>query len=127
MKKLLSVLAMVALFALPLNADIGSSLVVLNGVTAQGVSPTIDISGASFVRVQVWSSAGATGTVLLQVRSTRNNQTPVGPWFTVATITDPNTTGEYWSVPVSMNLRVNVSSYASGTIFAVVESHQISR
>jgi len=119
MKKLLCIIFAMALCSASF-ADTGSAFVVLNGVSSTGASQTINISKASFVRVQVWSNAGSTAGITIQERSSPN-----APWYTVATITDPDANGEYWSVPVAMQLQVNVSSYASGIINAIVETHQI--
>jgi hypothetical protein len=91
------------------------------GTSANGRSNTFKIDKNSFTRVQIWSSSGANAVVTIDERSQVGGP---APWFTVATLANPvTTTGEYWSVPIAMELSVNVSSYISGTIFAVFESH----
>jgi len=100
------------------------SIVELNGVVATGASPGVDTFGHKLIRAQIWSSAGSVATVLVQCRASSpisNPGAPVAPWYTVATITDPSAAGEYWSIPRSAGVRLNVSAWASGTIYGVVE------
>ena len=97
---------------------------------ARGSDPGFDISRASFVRVQVWSSAGSSAIVTFDERSSRTGDALVAPWFTVTSpnnIVNPSVTGEYWFVPVSMDLSVNVpaATYSSGALCGNIETHQI--
>jgi hypothetical protein len=121
MKRAITVALLVLALASPkVDADVGSSFVILNAVSADSDSATYDISKASTISAQVWSTAGSVGIVRLQTRSNA-----AAPWFTVTTITDPSTTGEYWSIPLSMQFRADLSGYGSGNITVVLETHQI--
>lgn len=117
-----------ALLALAVLADTAFGAepqLVLNGVTATGASSAVDTFGYKLIRVQIWSSLGATATVKIECSSVKAGSAAIAttPWFPVATITDPTTTGEYWSVPRTAQVRVNVTAYTSGTIFAVLEKY----
>lgn len=87
--------------------------------TSTGSTIAYAIASADTIRVQVWSSAGSVATVTIDVRSSGT-----APWYTVATISNPSTSGEYWSIPRSIDVRVNVSAYTSGTISANLEAYR---
>ena len=82
-----------------------------------GLSDTYEADGFAAIRVQVWSTEGSTATVLIQQRSRDDN----APWYTSATITNPSATGEYWVLPPSGDLRINLSAYTDGDIYANLE------
>lgn len=89
------------------------------GVAANGRSNWVNVSKNLFIRVQIWSALGFVGDVTIDERSI-----PAAPAFPVATLANPVTTiGEYWSIPVTMYLSINVSNWVSGTLFAVIETH----
>ena len=83
-----------------------------------GASITYPIANCDTVRVQVWSAAGSVATVNIDVQSSAT-----APWYTVATIANPSASGEYWSIPRAINIRINVAAYTSGTISANLEGY----
>lgn len=93
--------------------------VALDAVTTTGASATVDTFSHRLLRAQVWSAAGSVATVTVDMRSSTT-----APWFTVLTITNPSSTGEYWSVPRGYQMRVNVSAYTSGTISSTIERYK---
>lgn len=104
-------------------------LIKLN-VQATTTGAWFDVSGADRILIHVWSLAGSTSTVLVEQVG---QQTAVGtpqspavpdPAFTTVTITNPSATGEYWSVPTATNVRVRVSAYTSGSIYANIEAYR---
>lgn len=113
--RLLLATALVALLALPATAAVDT---VLSAVTTTGASSAQDTGNAKYVRVHVYSAAGATATVKIQ-QSLDN-----AVWYDVATITDPSATGEMWSVASTAFTRVNVTARAAGTITAKVETQR---
>jgi hypothetical protein len=129
LRRILGSLALVGLLLCqPVKADVGAATVVLNAVSANTNSAVFDVSKASFVRVQVYSASTSSCIVLINMRA---NST--APWFTVATITNPTggaagtVGGEYWSVPLTMQIQIQVTTYASGNITAIIETHTISK
>lgn len=74
---------------------------------ASAASRVYSIGEAYTTVIQVYSDAGSTATVTIDVAPTAT-----GPWYTVATITDPSATGETWSVPRSKYARINVTHTA---------------
>jgi hypothetical protein len=96
--------------------------IALNAVTATGFSTEYQCCGFDNVFVQVWSAAGSNATVLIECRADVSGS----PFFTAATITNPTSTGgQYYSVPPTGRVRVNVSAYVSGTITASIERNTV--
>lgn len=122
MKRILYVLLAIAVTALPKTAlaSTGGTTIALNAVVTTATSSTIDVSKSDVIRVQVWSAGGSVATVQVECRSNSS-----APWFACVPsgITNPDATGEYWSIPLTMSVRVRVSAYTSGTISANVETH----
>ena len=122
MKKFLIGVLALAIAAMPktASASTGGSAIALNAVTTTATSSTFDVSKSDVIRVQVWSAAGSVATVQVECRSRSD-----APWFACVPsgITNPDATGEYWSLPLTMQVRVRVSAYTSGTISASVETH----
>lgn len=87
--------------------------------TSTGATNAYPIATCDTVRVQIWSTAGSVATVTIDVRSSAT-----APWYTVATVINPSATGEYWAIPRSIDVRVNVSAWTSGTILANVEGYR---
>ena len=71
---------------------------------------------ASTIVVNVYSAAGSTASVLIQTAPTS-----AGPWYTVATVTDPSATGEAWSIPRTPFARISVTR-SSGTVKACLSA-----
>ena len=90
----------------------------LNAVTTTGASSAADTADADYVRVQVFSAATSSCTV--QIQQSINGTT----WFPVATITDPTSTGEIWSVAPIAYTRANVTARVSGTITAICHAER---
>lgn len=94
------------------------------GARANGSSAWYDTSGATYVRIYVYGSAAVTGVVTIQgTSSSYAYGTPVNtPAFTLATVTNPTTTGEYWFV-TSGRVRVTVSGWSAGTVYGLIEAY----
>ena len=112
------------------KADVGSALMIVNGATGNipnASATVVDTSKVSFIRAHVYSAAGSTAVVKLRQRSTSS-----APWEISATVTDPSGPdsegegGEYWILPVGMQFSATVTGYSAGTVFVVLETHQIS-
>lgn len=86
--------------------------------TSGGATNFYSISNCDSVRVQVWSASTSVAAVNIDVRSSA-----AAPWFTVVTVANPSSTGEYWSIPRAVDIRVNVTGYVSGTISANLEGY----
>lgn len=85
----------------------------LSAVTATGAGSAVATRGVKSLRVHVYSAAGASATVLIQI------SVDGSAWNTVATISNPGTGGELWVGPAAEYVRANVSARSSGTITAV--------
>lgn len=73
------------------------------------------ISNADTIIVSVYSAAGATATTTISTAPTAS-----GPWYVVATVTDPSATGEQWSIPRTNYVKFSVTAYTNGTIKACI-------
>jgi hypothetical protein len=102
--------------------------------TADSTTGTYDVSKASFIRVQLYCSAGPCTQILsVQVRSKTNTAVATTPpWVPLATCTNVTTAGicsdssvAYYTIPVSMSLRVVQSGTAAGTSQAILETHTV--
>ena len=115
MKRFLAVLCGVALLLLPRSAMAEKSLI--SAQTTTGESSSIPIGSADTINVQVWDTVGSgTSTTVIQEKNAS------GDWFTVATITDPDTTGELWGIPRADFMRVNVTACSSCSVSATVSA-----
>ena len=101
----------------------------LKGKRATGASSWYDTSNAAYVRIYIYGSGATVSTTLIQASANAfavnqdGGSTPINaPAFTVATITDASTTGEYWFV-AGGRIRVNVSAWTSGTVYATIEAY----
>jgi len=74
-----------------------------------------NISNADTIIVSVYSAAGSTATTTISTAPTAS-----GPWYVVATVTDPSATGEQWSIPRTNYVKFSVTAYTSGTIKACI-------
>src|SRR5689334_6040671 len=121
MKRFLFGILALAVTILPKTAEAstGGAILVLNAVTTTATSSTVNVATSDVTRVQVWSAAGSVATAQVECRSRSD-----APWFACVPsgITNPDSTGEYWSIPLTMQVRVRVSAYTSGTISAAVET-----
>ncbi len=123
-KVLVSLFLAFALLARVAHADTGSAFIVLNGVTTNTTSTTYNVSKVSYIRVRAWSTAGSVADISVQGRTGVSTSEP---WYVLdSTSNVDNTTGWYEYVPVTMQIRVVVQNYFSGTIYVVLETHQIS-
>lgn len=121
-KKLIGAVLALVLFARLTYADSGGEVAILDGVSTNATSAEQRTDRASYIRVQVYCiAAPCAGIVTLQERSGHADS----PWFTVATITNPDLTGEYWSIPVTNRMRAQLSSYTTGTFKVILETHSI--
>ena len=123
MSKKLAALVLALSFLLVRPAEASISMARADGTTSWssgGATITYPISNCDSVRVQVWSTAGSTAVVNVELQSSAT-----APWYPVAVITNPTATGEYWSIPRGINVRVNVvtANYVSGTILANLEGY----
>lgn len=127
MKKLLAVLVLfVAACPAPAAVQVLKSTAPSTPVIACGATDTASSGAfaatadsaaystgeANYIVVNVYSLAGSTASVLIQTAPTSS-----GPWFTVATVTDPSATGESWSIPRTQFTRISVTRSA-GTVKA---------
>jgi hypothetical protein len=105
---------------MPALASTGGATVALNAVTTTATSATFNVSTSDATRVHVWSASGSTATIQVECRGTSS-----APWYPCIQggIVNPDPTGEYWSMPLTIQLRVRVSNYTSGAISATVETH----
>ena len=139
MKKLSGPVALVALLALPLGLRADSIAMVksttpttvslvgilCNGsdansytlMAATGQTASYPTENADTIRVHVFSDAGSTSTVTIE-----QSLASGGPWFVVATITNPSATGELWSLPRANYTRVKVTAYTNGNIRACISA-----
>ncbi len=137
------------LLAFTAQADVGSSICVIgpghtnspacaSGLcdgTADSTSGTINISSASYVRVQAYCPTGpCVGVITVNLRSKCNSSTCATPPFqgVISCTNVDSTTGlcndgstGYMNIPVGMQLNVTQSGTASGTFGVIVETHQI--
>jgi hypothetical protein len=88
----------------------------LTDITGNASSNPVDTFGKKLIRAQIWSNAGSTATVVVEESSDTN-----APWYTVATITDPDATGEYWAIPRAYRVRLRVANYVTGTVQGNIE------
>jgi predicted secreted protein len=122
MRRTIIALALALSLALARPAEATVNMARSDGTVAWasgGATVAYPISNCDTVRVQIWSSAGSVASVNVDVRSSST-----APWFTVATIANPSATGEYWSIPRAIDIRVNVTGYVSGTISANLEGYR---
>jgi len=112
MKKLLLALALFALTSFAMADGL-----MLNGVTSLGASSAVTAAGKGSyaIDIQIWSSAGSSAVVTIECRSYST-----APWWPCLTVTDPSTTGVYYSAPLAFQYRLNVTTYSSGTIFGTI-------
>lgn len=87
----------------------------VSGATSTLTSPAIGCAGELDLRCHVFSAAGSTASVQLQCSLDGTN------YFVVATVTNPSATGELWSIPRCEFFRVNINTYASGSITALFD------
>lgn len=81
------------------------------------------VMNAGDVNVQVFSDAGSTATVKVEVSMCASGC----PWLdatATATITNPGTTGEWIIVPMVDYIRVRIDTYTSGDIRACLAARQ---
>lgn len=118
----------------PVLASVGRQTAIFGvaGVAAGGRYPSnaanaYDVSRDDYIRVQIWSQAGSVAVINVDERSSQFGDALTAPWntVTVPSINNPSTTGEYWFVPVTMNLSINVvpGNYGSGTLLGILEEH----
>lgn len=92
--------------------------IMLNAVTSAGASQAVTAAGAQgtyAVDIQIWSSAGSVATVNIECRSYST-----APWYPCQVVTNPDTTGVYYSAPLAFQYRLNVAAYTSGTISGTI-------
>jgi hypothetical protein len=149
MKKVWGIVVLGLLAVVTADADVASFLCVLgpgktaspacaSGTcdgTADSTTGTIDISKASYIRVQAYCAVGptCTGVLTINVRSKCNSSTCVTPPFqplisctnvTTAGVCSNGATG-YMNIPVGGSLNIVQSGTAAGTFGAIVETHTI--
>lgn len=106
-------LALAFLFQSSVRAD----GLMLNGVTTTGASAAVLGSAQDVYAIdaQIWSSAGSEATVVIECRSYTT-----APWWPCQTITNPNSTGVYYTLPMAFQYRLNVTNWVSGTIYGTI-------
>jgi hypothetical protein len=87
---------------------------VLNGVSTSTISVAVPFRNFVGGDIQVWSAAGSTATVILQCHSYIS-----APWYPCYTVTDPDATGKYFSVPWAFEWRLNLT-WTAGTIYGTI-------
>lgn len=144
MKKILGLLAGIVLLATPLKADTGSAFQIVwcAGTTTctqatgtatiavdASTSPTYDISHNSFVRAQFASAAGSSAVVVVDIRSSSSM-----PWTILTSVTnphsadnDPASAADYVTIPQGMQIRFRITTYVSGTLRGILETHLVAK
>lgn len=121
MKKVL-VFAWAVLLAIMPYTAMAESDMLLNGVTDVGPSESKQADGYERCLAHIYSAAGSTAIITVQ-----GGTSTTGPWQTLATITDPTgpdadgNAGEYYGGGCPQWIRLNVTTYAAGTIYGKVE------
>lgn len=104
--------AILALVALPLSAATTTNL---NGATTTGAGTALPFASPG-VQAHIYSTAGSSATVVVQGAMSSS-----GPWYTLATVTNPSATGECYQGTTSFPyMRANATARASGTLYAVL-------
>lgn len=105
------ILFLAVVLALPMAA----ATTLLSAVTTTGAGTSYATKTTGSLFAHVYSAAGASAVVVIQ-------QSVNGSiWNTVATITNPDATGELWHGPAAPFTRANVTSRSSGTLTAVLD------
>ena len=128
------------------DADVGSSLIILgpgaptagcaSGTcdgTADGTTKAYDVSKVTYIRIQFACTSGpCVGVLTVNGRSRANVSTVTLPWVPLISCTNVTTGGlcadgsiAYVNVPVTMAVQVVQSGTGSGTMVAVLETHQV--
>jgi hypothetical protein len=143
-------LAIVLLVCLPqfVAADTASGVVILGpghatfpacaagtcDGTSDSTSGTYDVSKATFIRVQLYCSAGpCTSIISILTRSKTNTSLAANPPFVPYTTCTNVTTGgfcadgtmAYYNIPVTMYVQVQQSGSGGGTVQAILETHTV--
>lgn len=103
----------------------------LDGVEAEGPSEAVQVLGWEKVRIQIWGDDGAGGgaTATVQIE-TKTNDTDA-PWYVTGTTTNPTggggSGGAMWVIPAVGLVRVNVTGWSVGKVYAVLERGTLGR
>ena len=91
--------------------------------TDEDTSKAYPVMNAGDLNVHIWSDAGSTATVKVEVSMCASGC----PWLdatATATVTNPSATGEWIIVPMVDYIRVRIDTYTSGDIRACLAARQ---
>lgn len=88
------------------------------GTTTTTTGDSLNTANADVVNVAVYSSSTSTAVVVIE-----QSMSSTAPYYTVATVTNPTSVGEVWTVPRTQNTRVRVNSISVGTVFGEIEAY----
>lgn len=110
-KKVLSALVLAVTLAIGTARADG---LMLNAVTTTGPSAAVNAAnqaGVYAIDAQIWSAAGSVATVVIECRSYTT-----APWWPCQTITNPDSVGVFYSLPLAFQYRLNVTAWTNGSI-----------
>lgn len=96
-----------------------AAIVLLNAQAGDGASAAQDTAGFYRPQVQIYSDSTSSCAVDIQARASAS-----APWVTMATVTNPTggtEGGYYYALPPVNQIRVKVSGWTSGNIYALLE------
>lgn len=136
------------MLALPVQADVGASMVVLgpghttspscaSGTcdgTADSTTGTVNVSNVTYIRVQFYCTTGPC-TSVMTVNTRSRVQSAAGtapPWIPLISCTNVTTAGVcsdgsigYVNIPVTMQFQIVQSGTGGGTSAAILETHTV--
>lgn len=124
MKRILLTLAIAFALAAPLRAaeDCSTDKLpvckAIDGAETNVDSSTVFTAPYSIVGAQIWSTAGSTATVEIQCRTST-----VAPWYPCYTVSNPDATGYYPTLPRSYQYRAHLV-WTAGTVYVNFERYR---
>ncbi len=115
MKKKLACLVLALSFLF--DGEARADGLMLNAVTSTGASEQVLASAQNVygIDIQIWSATTSSATIVIECKSY-----VTAPWWPCTTVTDPDSTGVFYSAPLAYAYRLNVTNYNNGTISGTI-------